>query len=46
MNLLRKHSAMLGRQMHRIRCNQVARSRVEDLPPDWFDLKKWPRRWL
>lgn len=39
--LLRTALAWLGRRLHRVRCHQVARDRMHELPPEHFGLDRW-----
>lgn len=39
--VLRAALARLGRWLHIIHCDQVARDRMQELPPEHFGLERW-----
>jgi hypothetical protein len=39
--VLRAALAWLGRRLHIIHCDQVARDRMHELPPEHFGLDRW-----
>lgn len=40
-HLLRAAVAWLGRRLHIVHCNQVARDRMQELPPEHFGFDRW-----